>query len=913
VAFPVVESVSQGAPASAATSHPTTFPTGATAGNLLILLFIRGNAAVTTWPAGWTVLASNPTTTSRFEIGFRRYQAGDAVPTLTTSVSTFVAWQMLRISGIEPNVAPEISAAIVAGSSTPTSALLDPAGWDVADTLWISVVGYGTVASTVTGYPAGYTSGGFLTSPSASPTLAHATRAAAVASEDPGSFTLSASRSCQTYTIAVPPVLSIQGSAAMTSGPTLTGGALLPVQAGAGLATQSVFSASGRLPGAAAVLSTLSTLTAAPFIAAGITANLTAVSTLQAAAGLPPALAQLTASSTLSAEWSYTAHGIAQLSAIAKLEAISAPPTALVAESRLIVSAALPVAGAILTSSSSLIAGTRLPAASVMLEAGSLLSAELTYLAQAATVLSTESRLITELSLLPGEAVLAAESVLAAGPRIEVAAVAALNSGSALAIVGTAVIPVTATLSTESALGTIAFTVWPGAAELTAVSILTTTPGLPGAQALLTATSQLDVSGPFLVTGGTDFVSMAAIAHLLASATAFRPPLIRPIGPVRELLRVPQYRLYAADTRTGRIGWELPFTELSWNNPLNEAGTLRATLVIENALERFHEQGARDPRQVFREVLTGPYRFSLVLAWGNQAVFAGPYLPSTNPGDRPTVDIGAGELLRMMDKRVLADLQETVQLGPTSPGGIIKGIIDKATENQAPEIWWRQGRELPITCTNPPPASGAVTRVYYWYDTVKASEALEAYSAEEDAPDYRLDPYLVTGADGLYVKWELRIGNPSLGSAQNAWIFDDSSTIITQEIDAGRMASMWFVPGSGQDEEKLIAWWINEAVINRGFPALEDVDGSHSSIADYEVLSIIGSSLLDRYIDPIDQWTVRAPADAVPSLGSYRVGDAMRLDIRKHPVIEPGVYLRRITEISGDASPWVSIASSVEA
>jgi hypothetical protein len=643
--------------------------------------------------------------------------------------------------------------------------------------------------------------------------------------------------------------------------------AIRPMQAHVGTATLAAL-ASLAVGGfadrpAAAVLTQEAELTAGRVILAAA-ADLAATTNLASVAGLPAAAAHLAQPTSLDAELTYRAHAAVDLSTTAELTSAAVPPT----------------------------------------------------------TMAVQSNLITSGLFAPGRAA----AVMAATPNLQV--------------LGFGYLPASAALIQESSLGGTLYSLWPGAVELSAgsalivgaaIPIITRLPGIPlypspdlfpgpdlypgGIEkpATFTVISNLVTSGPFLVTGGTDLVLMPAVATLTANAISFRPPLIVPSGPVRRLLRVPQYRLYAADTRTGRLGWELPFSELSWNNPLNDVGTLRASLVIEDALERIFEQGERDPRMVFREVLTGPYRFSMVLAWGDQVIFAGPYLPSTNPGDQPTVDIGAGELLRMMDKRVLSDPHEVMQLGPTSAGGIIKGIIDKATENRPSNIWWRQGRELPITCGNPPPTTGSVTRIYYGYDTVKAAEALQAYSAEENAPDYRLDPYLVTGADGLYVKWELRIGNPTLGSVTNAWTFDDSNAIVSQDIDAGRMASMWFLPGSGQDEKKLIAWWVNMSAVNRGFPALEDVDSSYTSEASSEVLNTIARSMLGRYRDPVDQWTVKVSADMVPQLGSYRVGDAMLLDVRRHPIIEPGVYSRRITEISGDASPHVSLLSSVKA
>lgn len=599
-----------------------------------------------------------------------------------------------------------------------------------------------------------------------------------------------------------------------------------------------------------------------------------------------------------------TLSGAAAMAAVSSLGAGAALPAAaatLAASSGLTAGARLPAAAATMTATSALGAGAGVPPSAVVLAAVGALATSLTYIEQAAAVLAG----VTTLSGVstPPTTMAATSMLITSGLLLPGVAATGLAASSALQVIGFGFLPVTALLAGSSDLTSTLFTTWPGAVQLIGRAALVSNTALPGASAAMTATSTL-TADIYLITGGTG-VYMQVTSTLLATATSYTPALVLPGGPVYHPVRTPAYRLYAADTRTGRVGWELPYTALQWSNPINDAGQLRATLVIEDALDAVRDQGALDPRNILREVLTGPFRFSLALAWGNNVVFAGPYLPATDPGDTPTVDVGAAELVRIFDKRLMIDEENgfsDIVFGPTSNANLIKNIIDKSTDGY--------GRELPITCSNPPNATGPYTLVYHWWDLAKTADALTNLTSQEDGPDYRLDPYFYIGADGLYLAWELHVGEPNLGASQSPWTFDDTNAVVSRDIDAMRMASTFYVPGSGQDEKKTTAYAVNTTLIERGFPALEDIDGGYSSETDITRLISYANADVSRYLAPVDKWTLKVRADAEPGLGTYRVGDAMLVDIRRHPIIAPGTYTRRITEISGDHTPWVSLGST---
>ncbi len=659
---------------------------------------------------------------------------------------------------------------------------------------------------------------------------------------------------------------TFQGAAALSGASALTASVTVTEQASAGLVASSALGSSAGLPAAAAGLVAVSALAAAGARVQPAAAALTAISTVvagpfvteQAAAALP-------ATSTLVVDGRTVKVGGVSLASVSGLTA-----------------AALVGPSAQLAATSTLTAavGVQTMAVAVALAGTSGLSPAAGLVAQAAAMLQATSSLVAQITL-PAEAQLAATSTLGVAPFLVEQAAVGLSAVGQLSATG----------------------------QLTEVT-----------RAALAATSSLGITGPLLITGGTGAL-LVATSGLTAAATSYVPAFVWPTGTVVHRVRTPTYRLYAANTRTGRIGWELPFDSVSWNTPINATGTLRATLPIESTLDALHTQGARDPRTTLREVLTGPYLNSLVLTFGDAAVFAGPYLPAAVPADTPTVDIGAAELVAMFDKRLLytpgavamADPASDLILGPTSGPGLIKAIIDAAT--------WGVGYELPITCSNPPDLRGSEQRIFYGFDLTTAGSALSQLTAQglqdlnqplnqAGGPDYRLDPYLRQAADGLYVSWELRIGNPYLGENIAPWVFDDATSLVSQEIDASKMASVYYVPGSGTDRVKLISVAWDDSLMSSGWPALEEVDGAYTSELDPVRLQTYANADIARYLQPVDKWTIKTRVDQDPQLGSFRVGDPMLLDIQRHPVINPGIYARRITEIAGDASAWVSLSST---
>ena len=210
LAAPVVASVTETAFGSNTRDHYVNMPATVDGGDLLIVLFTNDGGATVTTPGGWSLLASDDNTAVRCSV-YYKIAVGDEDGTqvnFATSGVEHAAAQVYRITNWHGTTPPEISTDVTGADAAPDPASLDPAGWDVANTLWIAVAGQdrgdelGTPA-----YPASYKDGiSTLSSSGPSGCRTHsARRVLAAASEDPGAFTIPVPAEWVAFTIAVRP------------------------------------------------------------------------------------------------------------------------------------------------------------------------------------------------------------------------------------------------------------------------------------------------------------------------------------------------------------------------------------------------------------------------------------------------------------------------------------------------------------------------------------------------------------------------------------------------------------------------------------------------------------------------------------------------------------------------------------
>jgi hypothetical protein len=211
-AFPVVESLTASAFPIHASSHAVAMPAQVSAGDLLLCIFTNHAYATVATPSGWTsigtTLNSTVVRTSRFAKRADGTEGGTTVDFQTSVIETAVA-HVYRITGWFDNgvLGDAIADAGVTGTGlSPDPPALDPATWDIANTLWIAAYGAENLGVT-SGYPTGYTNGRYDPSGGVAgrSSMASARRENAVAAEDPGPFKNDADQAWVGVTIAVRP------------------------------------------------------------------------------------------------------------------------------------------------------------------------------------------------------------------------------------------------------------------------------------------------------------------------------------------------------------------------------------------------------------------------------------------------------------------------------------------------------------------------------------------------------------------------------------------------------------------------------------------------------------------------------------------------------------------------------------
>lgn len=196
-AFPVLIGSASVGGSARATSTVVTFDAAAVAGQLIrVAIATENNAAAPSTPAGYTQKSQTAATGHTLSI-YEKIAAGGETSVTITHGNNGSAWIADRIG---PAVAGTAGTAVVATTTTPNPPSVTPAGGSKP---YLSAAYEShTGALTITNYPSGYTGGTLIsyTGPGAFG-LSRAFLNVTAASEDPGTFTISASASSVAQTV----------------------------------------------------------------------------------------------------------------------------------------------------------------------------------------------------------------------------------------------------------------------------------------------------------------------------------------------------------------------------------------------------------------------------------------------------------------------------------------------------------------------------------------------------------------------------------------------------------------------------------------------------------------------------------------------------------------------------------------
>ena len=351
------------------------------------------------------------------------------------------------------------------------------------------------------------------------------------------------------------------------------------------------------------------------------------------------------------------------------------------------------------------------------------------------------------------------------------------------------------------------------------------------------------------------------------------------------------YRYLFADLLTNQINAELMMTGVNFTKALNSAGTFSGTILI------------TDANQADANIInsTQPGRTAVyvdrdgVLVWGG-VIWSREYNSSSQH-----ISISAREFESYFEKRKITT---TTVFSNIDQLTIAQTLVNTAQSVTGGNIGVQVGTET----------SGVlVSRTYFSYEQKTIFAALSNLSQQTNGFDFNIDVAYDGAGNPTKI---LTMKSPQGGtrynaSDPNAPVFEfPAGNVIeyTMLEDGSTLANKLTVTGAGSNEGLGIQTRTATSQLTAGWALLED-SASYGDIYDQNVLSSLADGKLIAVQNPPVTLQIVAPPWQDPVLGSYEVGDDIRVRIQddRYPngneVTGPAIYrLVSLTVTPGESA-----------
>lgn len=204
--FPFVVASNNGTDNTTTTTSATIqLPASIQAGQLLLIFGCLNGAHGAVAITGWTALYDNTGTSGGNVVCLYKIATGSEGATASASWTTARTnkWRSLSIGGWHGTSPPEGATFLNHTSANPDPPALTPS-WGATNTLWFAHIGFVNASQPVTAFPANYTTDQYSTTTTGAE-VALASRKVNGASENPGTFTLTASGAYDAATVGIRP------------------------------------------------------------------------------------------------------------------------------------------------------------------------------------------------------------------------------------------------------------------------------------------------------------------------------------------------------------------------------------------------------------------------------------------------------------------------------------------------------------------------------------------------------------------------------------------------------------------------------------------------------------------------------------------------------------------------------------
>jgi hypothetical protein len=381
-----------------------------------------------------------------------------------------------------------------------------------------------------------------------------------------------------------------------------------------------------------------------------------------------------------------------------------------------------------------------------------------------------------------------------------------------------------------------------------------------------------------------------------------------------------EYQVLVGDLRTGKIWTRFSPTAGAWQDMLLGAGTMSCTVNVASPSSAIED--------IFHKTATS--RSFVAFQYGSVLKAAGPIWTRNYGWAAGTMSLGAAGIWSMFDSRlVIPVLAQPLALGAAqaatttfpSSSNLSYGDMAAALVQQSLA---GVGGNLPIVL---PPSQGRTpgyTRTYPGYNLSWVGAMLKELTGVLNGPEIRFVPQYVPG-DSTRIQWVMRVGTPTaplLTQSGGDWIFDASvkKTMVSDyeyDEDATKMGTRAWEIGAGSQAGVLLSEADSTTLTSAGYPRMDVVDQSHSSVGDQSLLDSYAAQFLLQNNRPSVYMKVKvrndgSPADSTPTPGGggptldqYFAGDNCQLIIGNDPVLAPGARHSRIIQLDGNINPGV--------
>lgn len=320
------------------------------------------------------------------------------------------------------------------------------------------------------------------------------------------------------------------------------------------------------------------------------------------------------------------------------------------------------------------------------------------------------------------------------------------------------------------------------------------------------------------------------------------------------------YRYLLTDTVSNTILAELPFTNVNFTQVLNSAGTFQGSLLL---------SGMPASANVANSTIPGKCSIYVdrdgVLVWGG-IIWAREYNSSNQH-----IQVTAREFESYFERRRITSTQVFNSVDQLL---VARTLVQNAQAVTGGNIGVQLGTET----------SGVnVTRVFYSYELKSVYQALLDLSRANNGFDFNIQ---VAYDGGGNPSKTLQLSYPQSGTRYTS----TSTTVPVFELPSGNIveysypedgstvANTVYVVGAGSNEGKTIITASDTTKVAGGWPLLEDM-ANFSDIVDNTLLASLASGQVAAVSYPPTTMKIVAPPYVNPVLGSYRVGDDVRVRI----------------------------------